>query len=250
MAKPRRKVEPLRFGDLVHTTVSVLGARPFTLGLAGLVLASAPSLLFDQSVQPWPGLPLGPQAVIVTLAVAAIFAGSGVLYSWAATVTGGHLMRRRITLANLLRLSPMVYAKVSVALLVSTLGIILGCVLLIVPGVILGLAWCLVEPASAIEGLGPVQAIRRSADLTWGNRFRLLGFFVVTGLFFGVLAALSAGLATALAPKAATWIALGVKLVFYAVEGPFYAVLHSAIYFELRRLKEGVLDAATADTFD
>jgi hypothetical protein len=58
---------------------------------------------------------------------------------------------------------------VSVAVVLSYLGAILGLVALIVPGVILYLRWTVVAQAAALEGGGWKAALRRSAELTKGN---------------------------------------------------------------------------------
>ncbi len=68
------------------------------------------------------------------------------------------------------------------------LGIGLGAILLIVPGIILSCYWFVAIPASAIERVGPVTAINRSVTLTQGYRWQIFGLaviFVLTGLGIG-----------------------------------------------------------------
>jgi uncharacterized membrane protein len=67
-----------------------------------------------------------------------------------------------------------------VASILATIGIFFGILLFIIPGVILAIMWhffgyVIVEnPAT-----GPVDALRRSADITRGNRWQLLGLGIL-----------------------------------------------------------------------
>jgi len=89
------------------------------------------------------------------------------------------------TFAKGLRALPLV-AFVTV---VSTLGIGVGLLLFLVPGVILALRWAVVSQAAAIEREGGFAALARSADLTgdrYGHVFGLLAtaFLIGTGPLF------------------------------------------------------------------
>lgn len=66
------------------------------------------------------------------------------------------------------------------------LGIIvlLGLVLLIVPGIILALVFSLTGYAVVEKGMGPISALKESARLTRGNRWKL---FVLSLAFFGLM---------------------------------------------------------------
>lgn len=58
----------------------------------------------------------------------------------------------------------------------------IGMVLLIIPGLIASVVWAVATPAMVAEGLGPIEALRRSADLTRGLRWRIFGLAVVIGI--------------------------------------------------------------------
>ncbi len=60
------------------------------------------------------------------------------------------------------------------------IGILVGLVLLIIPGIILGLMWALTIPAAVLEDKGLRDAVSRSAELTKGARGRV---FVIYLLF-------------------------------------------------------------------
>jgi hypothetical protein len=130
---------------------------------------------------------------------------------------------------------------------VATLGIVLGTFLLIVPGVLLSLAWSAGPAVAAVEDRGFLGTLRRSADLTRGHRWALLGIVFLFGLAAFVVsfaARLSVGL-----PLLATNTPQPPIFVFLlqpavsAVMAAVTAAVISAAYLELRGVKEGGLAA-------
>ncbi|UDL91248.1 hypothetical protein LGH82_08300 [Mesorhizobium sp. PAMC28654] len=67
---------------------------------------------------------------------------------------------------------------VGIALLIG-LGVGLGCVLLVVPGIMLLLRWSVAIPIQVQERLGVFGSMARSRDLTKGCRWPLLGFWLI-----------------------------------------------------------------------
>ncbi len=89
----------------------------------------------------------------------------------------------------------------------------------------LGILWCAAIPATVIEGLGPLAALRRSITLTRGNRLRVL----ILWLIYAIAAALlTRGLAEFTA-EAALLSTIGWMLSMIVV-----AVGNAAIYAEAR----------------
>ena len=83
--------------------------------------------------------------------------------------------------------------------LLSNLGIGLGLILLIVPGMILFARWSVGLPALLREELGVSQAMRRSSSLTDGNRWRVLGLGLLIWVPFLLVMLLVSGLSAAFA---------------------------------------------------
>lgn len=81
-----------------------------------------------------------------------------------------------------LRVLPVVVA----ATIMSWLGIGVGLLALIVPGVILLLRWYVVAQAAAIEDEGWIPALRRSRALTAGNYGHVIVVAILLGLISGV----------------------------------------------------------------
>jgi MFS family permease len=120
--------------------------------------------------------------------------------------------------------------------------IMLGWIILIVPGIMVWLAFCLTLPACVAEKRNAIEAMNRSRDLTRGHRWSLFLLFVV----LVVVAAIPSFVATAvgtLAAFAAPGVGVIIRAGLNAVVGGFSATLIAAgigcAYVELRTLKEG-----------
>ena len=149
-----------------------------------------------EMVQPhW--LPLAAVFVILFLLQSLGTAGACLQF-----VIGGALLVGvwRIVLAVVARRTPAVgtmfegfdrFVDALLGYLVRTILIALACLLLIVPGIILALMWCFMFPILAETRLGFWEAMRESARLTEGYRFRLflLALACVPILILGLVVA-------------------------------------------------------------
>jgi hypothetical protein len=71
--------------------------------------------------------------------------------------------------------------------LIVGFGFAFGLVLLIVPGLMLYMAWWVAAPALVVERLGPFEALRRSASLTKNARWKVFGIELVLAVGTWVL---------------------------------------------------------------
>ncbi|TGS88721.1 hypothetical protein EN820_55125, partial [bacterium M00.F.Ca.ET.177.01.1.1] len=74
------------------------------------------------------------------------------------------------------------------ASLLVTLGILIGLLLLLVPGILLLLRWAVTMPVMIQERRGILDSMARSRDLTKGSRWALLWLWlilIVTGTLIG-----------------------------------------------------------------
>jgi len=136
----------------------------------------------------------------------------------------------------------------------TTVAVVFGLVLFIVPGVILALALCVSGPAQVVEGHGVFAALSRSSDLTRGHRGAILLLFVMFAIGSAILRSFAEilPLTTAIAaPDAAHAIRdLVVTPLLQALGAMFGAAGVASIYFELRTIKEGVGIEALAKAFE
>src|SRR5262249_16951991 len=78
------------------------------------------------------------------------------------------------------RFLPVIVAEIS-----SIFLVILGFMLLIVPGFIFLTMVFVIVPACVVEGLEPLRSIGRSRELTKGHRWRVFALWLVPALFIG-----------------------------------------------------------------
>jgi len=126
-----------------------------------------------------------------------------------------------------------------------TLGFLGGLVLLVVPGLFWLTICAAALPACALEGLGPIACVRRSAQLTKGSRWRifaLLALAIVVSIGGSVLVEL------ALRPAGVLAKASG-SMLWSTVPGAYWDSVFAILYFELR-VREGTDPAQVAAIFD
>lgn len=73
-----------------------------------------------------------------------------------------------------------------VATLLVSIAMIIGFTFLVLPGLCVVLFTCFTLPAIALDGLGPVEAIKRSFDLVRSNLVNVLVLLIVNAILQGV----------------------------------------------------------------
>jgi hypothetical protein len=118
------------------------------------------------------------------------------------------------------------------AYLVAEVGMAVGLVLLIVPGVVIGAGLAPLMPLIADRGLGPREALRSAWALTAGHRTRIMGLYALVWL----AAFLASGLAYGLALAAPDWAAVAVFLAVGGGVGAWNLMARACLYRQLARL--------------
>ena len=113
----------------------------------------------------------------------------------------------------------------------AIVGVFLGFLLLIVPGLVLLTWWILIVPAVMLEDAGVRQAFRRSRELVRGWGWNVFGVILLTIL---VLAGMSAALDLLLAPLANWLQGFAARIVTGTVTAPFAALAWTLLYYRLR----------------
>ena len=136
--------------------------------------------------------------------------------------------------------------------LATSLLILGGVILLIVPGVILYIKYLVVVPAMIVDRRGVGGSMRRSADLTSGVRGPIFAVLIVLFLFTGglefALSSLLTGLIEADSANAAVAFA-GLGAFLDTITALLFAALTASVYVELRATKEGDTTDQLADVF-
>jgi hypothetical protein len=131
-----------------------------------------------------------------------------------------------------LRVLPVVVA----AVIVADLGIALGFLALIVPGVLLVLRWSVVAQVAAVEHEGWIPSLGRSSELTRGHYWHILGLVVITAVVSGGVNIGAAALPLGSASGAAS-VAVGIAA--HTITASFSALTLAILYFDLRARATG-----------
>lgn len=127
--------------------------------------------------------------------------------------------------------------------IVAGLGMILGLILLIVPGILIYLVWMVAGPVAVAERVGVGRALGRSRELTRNNRWWLLLLAVVYTLFSWIIGMIVGGIGMALVGfqpgPTLNVVTLVIGPVLQAVSTLLWAAIIAATYVELRTIKEG-----------
>lgn len=129
------------------------------------------------------------------------------------------------------RARPQLPALISAGLLAG-LGILVGFVLLVVPGLYLLVRWSLLAPVIVLERRQARDAFGRSADLVRGHGWRMLWVVLVVGLLAGMAHSALAGMFSFLPLFWRVWVG---TTVADSVVAPFVAACLTAAYFRLAR---------------
>lgn len=127
--------------------------------------------------------------------------------------------------------------SIVVAGLLAGLGVVLGFLLLIVPGLVLMTWWVLVIPVVVLERTTAGAAFGRSRELVRGYGWNVFGVIVLTLL---VLVAFEIVLAIALSPLSDWLQSLVSNIVSGTVTAPFIALVWTLLYFRLRETKSSL----------
>jgi hypothetical protein len=124
----------------------------------------------------------------------------------------------------------------------------LATALLVIPGVIVFLMLFVATPACVVERLGPFDSMDRSAQLTKGHRWKILGMLLLMGIPAVVIIVLFEGIAEV--AGGGLILSAACELTWNAIVDAGYAMLVIATYHDLRVAKEGVDTAQIASVFE
>eukprot|EP00545_Synedropsis_sp_CCMP1620_P001444 CAMPEP_0119004994 /NCGR_PEP_ID=MMETSP1176-20130426/1468_1 /TAXON_ID=265551 /ORGANISM="Synedropsis recta cf, Strain CCMP1620" /LENGTH=306 /DNA_ID=CAMNT_0006956757 /DNA_START=35 /DNA_END=955 /DNA_ORIENTATION=+ len=126
------------------------------------------------------------------------------------------------------------------------LGVMVGMLLLVVPGIYLSTAWFLVNPAIVMEGVGVFASFKRSYNLVSGSWCYVYCTFMIAYILMMILQSIQ-GLLVALVggnDVGRTTISSFFGSMAAALPGiifaPIYAIMTSIVYINLRVEKEGL----------
>ena len=252
--------QSLDLGRVASETFGLVGRNFVTFFVPALLFAGLPAIaiLVLQPMLIRPGAQAAPEALIGILVIVLITViGAFILQGALVRASVDDLSGKGVSIGSALSAGLQnVLPLIGLAVLYS-LGVAAGMVLLIVPGIMLALRWCVGAPVLIVERKGVFDSMGRSAVLTKGHRWAIFGLLVIYVIVVGVInaavqlttigdpAALAAG-----AMSAGVMLYFVIMPVLQAIESMISTVGIAVIYFELRRIKEGVGIAELAAVFE
>jgi len=169
-------------------------------------------------------------AAIVGLVAVTLF--TGMVVELVADVQDG---RRDASAGQLLQAATPVLGQLILVGIVAGIGIAIGFVLIVIPGLILATIWAVAAPVVVIERPGGLRALGRSRALVRGSGWQVFGviLFVVVGV--GVVSAVI----ELLADSAGTGAGLVVRVILGILTAPISALAYSVLYFDLLKAHGG-----------
>lgn len=145
---------------------------------------------------------------------------------------------RAVALGGLAALPVVVAAQI-----VAGLGIAIGLLAFIVPGILLAIRWAVVAQVAAIERPDWIGALRRSAELTRGHAWHVFGLLIMINLIaFGLIAVASVAAGTS---DHAPQVVVGI--VVQVLTRSFTALATAVLYFDLLARARGASPARGAE---
>ena len=247
--------ERFEIGRVASRTFEVVGKNFLPFFLLGLIATLPNTLLVvaqNAAVVGQLGQGVDAGATVAAIGGAAIV---GLFFSviLQAALTYGairHLNGQPVNFGAALRVAVGQFFPLLGMSILGGLGIALGMVLLIVPGVILYLMWVVIVPVRIAEQTPVFEAFGRSSDLTAGHRWAILGTVFVFFLGAGIAQAAVRPMLMTSTTTGLTWAYAGLNAVIAAIIAMVSATLIASIYYELRVIKEGIGPEQIAAVFE
>jgi hypothetical protein len=188
---------------------------------------------------------------LVTLLLAAILGWLGVVIGSLVSIVGAFWLqgalvtavkdvrdgRQDLSIGETFRSVQPRLGAIIVAGLLAGLGIAVGFILLIVPGLFLLTIWSLIIPTIVLEGKSAGESFGRSRELVRGNGWNVFGVIVIT-IAAVIVAGIIVGIATFWLPDEIQGFVQNV--ISNTAVIPFVAVAWTLMYYALAKPIEGV----------
>ncbi len=243
-------------GRVIGNTFEVLGRNFVPFILVALALSGIPAFVLQMLSFSSGGLSATHSLLsLVFMLIRAVlaFVLQGALVAGAISSLNGN----RIDLGAMLSRGASAALPLFGLAILEGLGLVLGFVLLIVPGLILATVWSVAVPALVVEQTGVFGAFTRSGDLTRGRRWSVFGLLVIYAVLAWIVSAIGTAVVMGLGGGISAMAVAGAPsfplAIFSAIVATLLGALSAsggaALYYELRLTKEGVAPQAVFDTF-
>jgi hypothetical protein len=181
-----------------------------------LLIAASPGLAFV--------------AAVVSIVATTLF--TGMVVELVSDIQDG---RRDASAGQLLRAVTPVLGKLILVAIVAGVGILIGFILIVIPGLILATLWSVAAPVVVLERPDGLRALGRSRELVRGNGWNVFAVILLLVILVGLV---GSGIEVA-GDAAGTAVGLVVRVVVGILTAPISALAAAVLYFDLRRAHAG-----------
>jgi len=159
---------------------------------------------------------------------------------------------RHTKLRDILRVTLRHFPPLLIGALLTWVAIMIGSLVFAIPGIMAACAFSVLTPAQSSEHLSIQSAFKRSRSLTSGNRWNIFGLgLIYVVLVGGVSAILLWGTGGIAGLSTLTFnYTVVLQLILNVIASSLSAAGAAVLYFELRRIKDGVGATDLAAVFD
>lgn len=241
---------------VIQQTFAVLGRNFVTYLVLTLLLYGVPAAIVSyfqyQSLQA--GQLFGMSTIftwLVTVVASAILQGT-LIYA-----TVQDLNDRKPSVGDSLATGLRSFLPIVVVGILFFFAFLLGCIALVVPGIMLACAWIVAVPAVVADRTGIMGAFGRSAELTRGNRWRIFALLLIWVVLVAVVSNLVNAFGGGPQMVGADLTSLRVSplymvlsLVYGLAASMIASTAVAVLYVELRTAREGIGPSGLAAIFD
>jgi hypothetical protein len=209
-------------GEVISRTFNIYVDQASVLLPAAAVVYVVEGVISRVLIAASPALAL--LSIVLSIVASTLF--TGMVVELVADLQDG---RRDASPGKLLRAAMPVLGQLILLGLIAGFGILIGFILLIVPGLILITIWSVAAPVVVLERPGAMRALGRSRELVRGNGWQVFGVIVVLVILVSVCAIVL----DALGAAAGTGVGLVVAVVVGILTAPIQALAQAVLYFEL-----------------
>src|SRR6185295_8154790 len=159
------------FGHVVGQTFGLIGRNFFPFAILAIIFVGAPrfAIMYAQGVVLTDRPDLAAWAPLIGALVSLVT--TYILQGALTRASVDDLSKKGVSIGAALGDGLRYFFPLFIVALLTGLGVIIGLVFFIIPGVFLIVRWVVSAPAAVIEREGPTHSIGRSADLTRGHRW-------------------------------------------------------------------------------
>jgi len=218
--------EKLSIGTVISRVVSIYSSQASVWVPVSVLIIGLPAIV-AVVLEHKGGVFLSLLANLVVFVATFIF--TGMVVEMVAAVQEGRTNPRA---AELIRSVMPVLAPLIGVSIVAGIGITVGFLLIIIPGLILLTIWAVFVPVLVLENPGGLKSLSRSRDLVRGHGWQVFGVIVIVDFVLALVVGIIVG-AIAVASLGAGIV---VGVVVHVLIAPVGALAAAVMYFELKRI--------------